>query len=65
MLESLKYNNEPGMVSNKTCTDGELFDEMADQGTLKIAVIIAGQGPMASVCQKCLHRCNILMLTVL
>ncbi|MFB7638241.1 dihydroxy-acid dehydratase domain-containing protein [Peribacillus butanolivorans] len=47
LLASLKYNNEPEWSRIKDAPYEELFDEMADQGTLKIAVIIAGQGPIA------------------
>jgi dihydroxyacid dehydratase/phosphogluconate dehydratase len=47
LLESLKYNNEPEWSLLKTATYGELFDRMVEAGTLKIAVIISGQGPVA------------------
>ncbi|MFS0598219.1 dihydroxy-acid dehydratase [Peribacillus frigoritolerans] len=47
LLESLKYNNESEWSLLKTATYGELFDRMVEAGTLKIAVIISGQGPVA------------------
>ncbi|MBL3644445.1 dihydroxy-acid dehydratase [Bacillus sp. RHFB] len=47
LLESLKYNNESEWTLLKTATYGELFDRMVEAGTLKIAVIISGQGPVA------------------
>ncbi|PEF39485.1 dihydroxy-acid dehydratase [Bacillus sp. AFS094228] len=47
LLESLKYNNESEWYLLKTATYGELFDRMVEAGTLKIAVIISGQGPVA------------------
>ncbi|MFE5429807.1 dihydroxy-acid dehydratase [Peribacillus simplex] len=47
LLESLKYNNEPEWSFLKTASYGELFDRMVEEGTLKIAVIISGQGPVA------------------
>lgn len=47
LLESLKYNNESEWSLLKTATYGELFDGMVEAGTLKIAVIISGQGPVA------------------
>lgn len=47
LLESLKYNNEPEWSLLKDASYGELFDRMVEEGTLKIAVIISGQGPVA------------------
>ncbi|WP_342613962.1 dihydroxy-acid dehydratase [Peribacillus frigoritolerans] len=47
LLESLKYNNEAEWSLLKNASYGELFDRMVEEGTLKIAVIISGQGPVA------------------
>lgn len=47
LLSTLKYNNEREWLRLKDKSYDELFDEMAEEGTLKIAVIIAGQGPVA------------------
>ncbi|MGE7760029.1 dihydroxy-acid dehydratase [Peribacillus sp. NPDC097895] len=47
LLESLKYNNEPEWSLLKEATYDELFDRMVEAGSLKIAVIISGQGPIA------------------
>jgi dihydroxy-acid dehydratase len=47
LLSTLKYNNEQEWLRLQDKSYGELFDEMAEEGTLKIAVIIAGQGPVA------------------
>lgn len=47
LLATLKYNNEPEWTRLKDASYDELFDEMAEEGTLKIGVIIAGQGPVA------------------
>ncbi|TDL92460.1 dihydroxy-acid dehydratase [Vibrio vulnificus] len=47
LLESLKYNNEPEWSLLKEATYDELFDRMVEDGSLKIAVIISGQGPIA------------------
>jgi dihydroxy-acid dehydratase len=47
LLATLKYNNESEWNRLKDASYDELFDEMAKEGTLKIGVIIAGQGPVA------------------
>jgi dihydroxy-acid dehydratase len=47
LLSTLKYNNEQEWLRLQDKSYNELFDEMAEAGTLKIAVIIAGQGPVA------------------
>ncbi|WP_110929151.1 dihydroxy-acid dehydratase domain-containing protein [Bacillus massiliglaciei] len=47
LLASLRFNNESEWIRLKDVSYDELFDEMAQKGTLKIAVIIAGQGPVA------------------
>lgn len=47
LLATLKYNNESEWTRLKDASYDELFDEMAKEGTLKIGVIIAGQGPVA------------------
>lgn len=47
MLEMVKYN-EPGRYDElKGKSYGELFDDMVNNGIMKLAVIIAGQGPVA------------------
>jgi dihydroxy-acid dehydratase len=47
LISTLKYNNEQEWLRLQDKSYDELFDEMAEEGTLKIAVIIAGQGPVA------------------
>ncbi|MEH7237588.1 dihydroxy-acid dehydratase domain-containing protein [Bacillus sp. JJ1562] len=47
LLATLKYNSEQEWTLLKDATYDELFDKMAEKGTMKIAVIIAGQGPVA------------------
>jgi dihydroxyacid dehydratase/phosphogluconate dehydratase len=47
LLATLKANNDQEWTRLKDASYDELFDEMAEEGTLKIAVIIAGQGPVA------------------
>jgi dihydroxy-acid dehydratase len=47
LLLTLKYNNEQEWLRLQDKSYDELFDGMAEEGTLKIAVIIAGQGPVA------------------
>lgn len=47
LLSTLKYNNEQEWLRLQDKSYDELFDEMAEEGILKIAVIIAGQGPVA------------------
>ncbi len=47
LLSTLKYNNKQEWLRLQNTSYGELFDEMTEEGILKIAVIIAGQGPVA------------------
>lgn len=47
LLETLKFNNKDEWTRLKDSSYDELFDVMAEEGFLKIAVIIAGQGPVA------------------
>jgi dihydroxy-acid dehydratase len=47
LLSTLKYNNKQEWTRLQNKSYDELFDEMAEEGILKIAVIIAGQGPIA------------------
>ncbi|HWO97357.1 MAG TPA: dihydroxy-acid dehydratase [Bacillus sp. (in: firmicutes)] len=47
LLSTLKYNNKQEWSRLQNKPYDELFDEMAEEGILKIAVIIAGQGPIA------------------
>jgi dihydroxyacid dehydratase/phosphogluconate dehydratase len=47
LLETLKFNNKAEWRRLKDSSYDELFDVMAEEGFLKIAVIIAGQGPVA------------------
>ncbi|WHY68854.1 dihydroxy-acid dehydratase [Neobacillus sp. SuZ13] len=47
LISTLKYNNEQEWLRLQDKSYDELFDAMAEEGNLKIAVIIAGQGPVA------------------
>lgn len=47
LLSTLKYNNKQEYERLKEETYEKLFDEMAEKGTLKISVVISGQGPVA------------------
>ncbi len=47
LLHTLKYNAPNRYEELKNTSYNELFDVMAKEGILKIAVIIAGQGPVA------------------
>ncbi|RUQ27103.1 dihydroxy-acid dehydratase [Peribacillus cavernae] len=47
LLEVLKFNSASAWDNLKDKEYGELFDTMTEEGILKIAVIIAGQGPVA------------------
>ncbi|KGR77936.1 dihydroxy-acid dehydratase domain-containing protein [Ureibacillus sinduriensis] len=47
LIQSLKYNAPERFDELKNAPYDELFDEMAKEGILKIAVLIAGQGPVA------------------
>ncbi|MBM7691538.1 dihydroxyacid dehydratase/phosphogluconate dehydratase [Peribacillus deserti] len=47
LLSTLKYNNEQEWLRLQHKSYDELFDEMAESGILKLAIIIAGQGPVA------------------
>ncbi len=47
LLALLKYNNEQEWLRLQHLPYDELFDEMAESGILKIAILIAGQGPVA------------------
>lgn len=47
LVQTLKYNAPERFDELKNAPYDELFDVMAKEGILKIAVIIAGQGPVA------------------
>jgi dihydroxyacid dehydratase/phosphogluconate dehydratase len=47
LLSTLKYNNEQEWPRLQDKSYDELFNVMAEEGILKIAIIIAGQGPAA------------------
>lgn len=47
LIQTLKYNAPERFEELKNTSYDELFDVMAKEGILKIAVIIAGQGPVA------------------
>ncbi|WP_082235402.1 dihydroxy-acid dehydratase [Halobacillus massiliensis] len=47
LLETLKFNSDEVWERLKDKGYDELFDAMAAEGIMKIAVIIAGQGPLA------------------
>jgi len=47
LIQTLKYNAPERFEELKNASYEELFDVMAKEGILKIAVIIAGQGPIA------------------
>lgn len=47
LLETLKFNNQEAWERLKNEGYEKLFDAMAEEGIMKIAVIIAGQGPVA------------------
>ncbi|PLT30629.1 dihydroxy-acid dehydratase domain-containing protein [Peribacillus deserti] len=47
LLSTLRYNNEKEWQRLQDKSYDELFDEMAESGILKLAIIIAGQGPVA------------------
>lgn len=47
LIASLKYNSKENWQDHQNKPYDELFDYMAEEGILKISVIIAGQGPVA------------------
>lgn len=47
LIASLKYNSKENWQDHYDKPYDELFDYMAEEGILKISVIIAGQGPVA------------------
>lgn len=47
LIQTLKYNAPDRFEDLKDAAYNELFDVLAKEGILKIAVIIAGQGPVA------------------
>ncbi|MCI2256811.1 dihydroxy-acid dehydratase [Domibacillus sp. PGB-M46] len=47
LIASLKYNSKENWQDHHDKPYDELFDYMAEEGILKISVIIAGQGPVA------------------
>ena len=47
LIASLKYNSKEDWQKHQDKPYNELFDYMAEEGILKISVIIAGQGPVA------------------